>query len=138
LTNPSKDTISEPMLKRYRRAKGQQSKGMPCIICGKNFDDCPHSYWDIDVCSKAIETYLRLPKTKETPAKCLAFFEEAVIDVNDISHAVRETGFARGFGATTESVMIHFLTPSEPYLLFGVSMEEFTNTIKEAKNGRGS
>jgi hypothetical protein len=52
--------VSESMMKRYTRAKGEQSKGSACIICGKNFDDCPHSFVDIDKISMAIDVALML------------------------------------------------------------------------------
>jgi hypothetical protein len=38
----------ERRLKRGRTLGRIQSKDEPCIICGKNFSDCPHSWADID------------------------------------------------------------------------------------------
>jgi hypothetical protein len=44
------------MLKRYEKTEGRQSKGMACIICGASWDDCPHSFADMDKVITAIET----------------------------------------------------------------------------------
>jgi hypothetical protein len=52
--------IGESMIKRYLKAKGSQSKGAACIICGKNFDDCPHSFADFDMAASAINVALML------------------------------------------------------------------------------
>lgn len=52
--------VNEGMRKRYLKAKGVQSRGMPCIICGKNFDDCPHSFADIHQISMAINVAIML------------------------------------------------------------------------------
>jgi hypothetical protein len=52
--------ISESAIKRYIKAKGMQSKGAACIICGKNFDDCPHSFVDFDMAASAINVSLML------------------------------------------------------------------------------
>jgi hypothetical protein len=43
------------MVKRVKRAKGKQEKHAPCIICKRSFDDCPHSYADIDKVVNAVE-----------------------------------------------------------------------------------
>lgn len=49
------------MLKRYHKTgDGQQHKGCPCIICGMGFDDCPHSFADVDKVIGAIEIALML------------------------------------------------------------------------------
>lgn len=52
--------VSESMRKRYLKAKGEQSKGVACIICGANFDDCPHSFRDFDEVSVALKVALML------------------------------------------------------------------------------
>lgn len=52
--------VSPGMLKRYLKAKGEQSKGSPCIICGKNFDDCEHSFRDFDQIAAALDIALML------------------------------------------------------------------------------
>jgi hypothetical protein len=53
--------IGESMIKCYQRTSdGQQHKGSACIICGKGFDDCEHSFADIDKVVGAIEIALML------------------------------------------------------------------------------
>lgn len=40
-----------PVVRRIQRAGGlraRQERHSPCIICGKNFDDCPHSLVQVD------------------------------------------------------------------------------------------
>jgi hypothetical protein len=44
-----------PVEKRARRANMKQEKHAPCIICGANFDDCPHSRVEIDNVILAIQ-----------------------------------------------------------------------------------
>lgn len=53
---PKLGPITPGMLKRYEKTEGRQSKGMACIICGASWDDCPHSFADMDKVITAIET----------------------------------------------------------------------------------
>lgn len=129
--------ISEDMLKRYLKNGGGQSKGSPCIICGENFDDCAHSFAEVErvVDALVLAQLLGIPLNHPepvAPAKRLVFFNDTIINVDDISHAVR-TSATFGFAPGRDSVRVHFLSTPEPVLVYGVTMAEFTEAVKQAR-----
>lgn len=52
--------VNAAMVKRHLKARGEQHKGSPCIVCGKNFDDCRHSLNEVATVSMAINVALLL------------------------------------------------------------------------------
>lgn len=68
----------------------------------------------------------------EGKKKRLIYFSEWIIDPDEISRAERNDRIARGFGPAKQSVVVHFVDHKEPLMLYGVTMEEFTEAVKNA------
>ena len=47
--------LNEPMVKRIRRSGFSQPRHGICIICGGNWDDCPHTRADIELAIQAVK-----------------------------------------------------------------------------------
>lgn len=49
-------TIADGIVKRAREAHYEQDSRGRCILCKKNFQDCPHSFAEVDVILRHLTT----------------------------------------------------------------------------------
>lgn len=52
---PKSPKVTEQVIKRVKKANFNQARHSPCLACGKNFEDCPHSMLQIDVIISVVQ-----------------------------------------------------------------------------------
>lgn len=55
-------TIADGIRKRAREARYEQDSRGRCILCKKNFQDCPHSFAEVDTVLRHIGNSVTLSK----------------------------------------------------------------------------